>query len=103
MSYGDHFGFEEIVKLRKQRLTTARAVGKGPTTLFYIPRAKFLEFNQQNDIKQLITACESYTDYEDLGRKQLEELQFKKKEVDAFLIALNVKDQPINQRSLEAS
>jgi len=51
MSYGDHFGFEEIVKLRKQRLTTARAVGKGPTTLFYIPRAKFLEFNQQNDIK----------------------------------------------------
>jgi hypothetical protein len=42
LSYGDHFGFEEIVNLRKQRIITARAVGKGPATLLYIERSKFL-------------------------------------------------------------
>jgi hypothetical protein len=64
MSFGDQFGFEEIVILRNQRIFIARAVGPTPSTLLYMSRDKFIEFNTQADVKQLIGLCEMYTDYE---------------------------------------
>lgn len=44
LKYGDHFGFEEMVTLRSQRIFKAKVVGKTPAILMYIPRAKFLEY-----------------------------------------------------------
>ena len=96
----DMFGFEEIINLQMSRLFTARVVGKEPAKLLIIQRQKFIDFHAKADLLKLHQGAILYTNFIELGKQQLKDMDETHLKADQFVTGANIVVRvPENKRS----